>query len=193
MESRKLPFGYQMRKGQIEAHPTETETLQWIFQRYVSGSSYKEITALLQARGVPYVKGKCWNKNMVARILADRRYIGIDSYPRLVDEKLFQSVRDTLSSRRLPIQKGRGCTAVQWLAICGTCGERVLRDSRQHGKERWQCPKCKSISTQATDKKLESETKDVLNKLIANPNIVECLDSEASEMKETIQDAEDAF
>lgn len=187
MASRKLPFGYQIRQGQIEAHPAELETLRWIYHRYVEGSSYKEIAALLQERGAVYVPGKCWNKNMVARILADRRYVGADGYPRLIDEKLFRSVDDTLSSRASPIQKSPACTAVQWLAVCGTCGERVLRDSRQHGKERWQCPKCKSISTQATDEKLVAETRTVLNRLIADPDAVTCLDCGMDEGKASIQ------
>lgn len=193
MASRKLPFGYQIRQGQIEAHPVELETLRWIFHRYVEGSSYKEIAALLQEQGVAYVPGKCWNKNMVARILADRRYVGADGYPGLIDEKLFRSVGDTLSSRASPIQKNPGCTAVQWLAVCGTCGERVLRDSRQHGKERWQCPKCKSISTQATDEKLVSETWAALNRLIADPDTVTCLDSDMAEGKDSIQREENEF
>lgn len=98
-----------------------------------------------------------------------------------------------MSSRASPIQKSPACTAVQWLAVCGTCGERVLRDSRQHGKERWQCPKCKSITTQATDEKLVAETSDMLNQLIAHPDIVEWLDTETSEAEDTIQSAEDAF
>ena len=193
MASRKLPFGYQIQQGRIEVHPGELETLQWIFCRYVEGSSYKKIAVLLQERGVSYVPGKPWNKNMVARILADERYIGTDGYPKLIDEKLFRSVGDTLSSRASPIQKSPACTAVQWLAVCGTCGERVLRDSRQHGKERWQCPKCKSITTQATDEKLVAETSDMLNQLIAHPDIVEWLDTETSEAEDTIQSAEDAF
>lgn len=123
MASRKLPFGYQIQQGRIEVHPGELETLQWIFCRYVEGSSYKKIAVLLQERGVSYVLGKPWNKNMVARILADERYIGTDGYPKLIDEKLFRSVGDTLSSRASPIQKSPACTAVQWLAVCGTCGK----------------------------------------------------------------------
>lgn len=193
MASRKLPFGYQIRQGQIEAHPVELETLRWIFHRYVDGSSYKEIAVLLQEQGAAYVPGKCWNKNMVARILADRRYVGADGYPRLIDEKLFRSVGDALSSRASPVQKKPECTAVQWLAVCGTCGERALRDSRQHGKERWQCPKCKSISTLATDEKLVAETRAVLNRLIADPDTVTCLDCEMDEGKDSAQREENEF
>lgn len=193
MVSRKLPFGYQIQQGRIEVHPAELETLQWIFHRYVEGNSYKKIAALLQERGVPYVPGKPWNKNMVARILSDQRYIGADGYPRLIDEELFRAVGGTLSNRASPVKKSPECAAVQWFAVCGTCGEKVLRDSRQHGKERWQCPKCKSITTQATDEKLVAETSDMLNRLIAHPDVVEWLDTGTSEAEDTIQSAEDAF
>jgi len=193
MANRKLPFGYQMENGQIEPHPGEAKTVQWIFQHYAAGASYSKITNSLQTRGIPYMAGKCWNKNMVARILEDRRYTGTDGYPRLIDLALFQSVRASVPSKVVPIKKNAECAAVQWLAVCGTCGAKVLRDPNQHGKERWQCPKCKSISTKTTDKSLTAATGSALNRLVADPCLIMYPDANSQEVADSVRQAESDF
>lgn len=76
--NRKQPFGYRMEFGEYTLHPAEAETVRWIYQTYLAGASYQELVEALQERGVAYDEGKLWNKNMVARILEDKRYIGTD-------------------------------------------------------------------------------------------------------------------
>lgn len=69
MGNRKLPFGYQMRFGDVIPHPDEAEAVQKIYQNYLAGASFRQIAEGLQAQGIPYDGAKPWNKNMVARIL----------------------------------------------------------------------------------------------------------------------------
>jgi hypothetical protein len=192
MAYRKLPFGYQMRQGKIEEHPAEAETLRWIFQYYLAGNSYQKVMDELLRQDVPYLLGRPWNKNMVARVLADRRYAGADGYPQLIDPARFQAVQKTVPCRTAPLKRDEERAAMQWFAICAVCGERVLRDSKQHGRERWQCPQCKAISTKATDRKLIAGTKELLDGLIQAPDIVSCAGRESEESC-SIQRAEDAF
>ena len=61
--------------------PQEAETVQSIYQKYLAGASFNQLTEQLQTEEIPYDADKPWNKNMVARILEDDRYIGGEKLP----------------------------------------------------------------------------------------------------------------
>lgn len=94
MGNRKLPFGYQMRFGDVIPHPDEAEAVQKIYQNYLTGASFRQIAEGLQAQGIPYDEDKPWNKNMVARILENERYTGIDPFPVLIPAELFRAMQN---------------------------------------------------------------------------------------------------
>ena len=117
MGNRKLPFGYQMRMGEIVRNEPEAKAVQDIFLRYTLGASLKEIAEQMNKIGPTYDEGKSWNKNMVARILENAKYTGTDSYPKLVDIKLFERAAEKRQTKqrlpeRTPAQKAlrRVCT-----------------------------------------------------------------------------------
>ena len=117
MGNRKLPFGYQMRMGEIVRNEPETKAVQDIFLQYTFGASLKEIAEQMSKTGPAYDEGKSWNKNMIARILENPKYTGADSYPKLVDIKLFESAAEKRQTKqrlpeRTPAQKAlrRICT-----------------------------------------------------------------------------------
>lgn len=91
--NRKLPFGYRIVCGEVVPHESEVETVRWIYDTYLTGAPYSTLVGALQERGVSYDVGKAWNKNMVARILEDRRYIGERDYPVILEKKLFEAVQ----------------------------------------------------------------------------------------------------
>ena len=103
MGNRKLPFGYQMRMGEIIRNEPETKAVQDIFLQYTFGASLKEIAEQMSRTGPAYDEGKSWNKNMIARILENPKYTGADSYPKLVDIKLFEAAAEKRQTKqRLP-------------------------------------------------------------------------------------------
>ena len=103
MGNRKLPFGYQMRMGEIIRNEPEAKAVQDIFLQYTLGASLKEIAEQMGKNGPTYDEGKSWNKNMIARILENTKYTGADSYPRLVDIKLFEAAAEKRQTKqRLP-------------------------------------------------------------------------------------------
>ena len=103
MGNRKLPFGYQMRMGEIVRNEPEAKAVQDIFLQYTLGASLKEIAEQMNKIGPTYDVGKSWNKNMVARILENPKYTGTDSYPKLVDIKLFEAASAKRQTKqRLP-------------------------------------------------------------------------------------------
>ena len=103
MGNRKLPFGYQMRMGEIVRNEPEAKAVQDIFLQYTLGASLKEIAEQMSKTGPTYDEGKSWNKNMIARILENAKYTGADSYPKLVDIKLFEAAAEKRQTKqRLP-------------------------------------------------------------------------------------------
>lgn len=103
--NRKLPFGYRMELGKIVVHPKEAEMVTYIFQRYILGASYKELVEHLREQDVPYDAGKLWNKNMVARILENRKYTGKPGWPLIVDMDTFEYANEKRSSKVSPPQQ----------------------------------------------------------------------------------------
>ena len=68
---RKLPFGYKMESGRIAVDTAESHWVTHLFSRYNMGVSVQELANFMNDTAVRYDPNKPWNKNMVARILAD--------------------------------------------------------------------------------------------------------------------------
>ena len=103
MGNRKLPFGYQMRMGEIIRNEPEAKAVQDIFLQYTLGASLKAIAEHMSKTGPTYDEGKSWNKNMVTRILENAKYTSADGYPKLVDIKLFEAASTKRQTKqRLP-------------------------------------------------------------------------------------------
>lgn len=101
MGKRKLPFGYRLDNGDVIIQNIEADCVRWIFTAYLQGASLKEISeALNERQRIRYASEKPWNKNMVARILQDRRYSGDALYPEIISEGLYQSVQRRRTARQ---------------------------------------------------------------------------------------------
>ena len=92
--NRKRPFGYKMELGEIAPQPQEAETVRSIYLQYLAGVSFKQLAEQLQTEDVPYDEDKSWNKNMVARILEDDRYIGEKEFPALIPTEQFHAAQE---------------------------------------------------------------------------------------------------
>jgi hypothetical protein len=91
-----------MEFGEIVIHPLEAVTVQNIFQQYISGESYKSLVDRLREQDVPYDQGKLWNKNMVARILADRRYTGDNGWPVIISVEQYDRANEKRTAKVTP-------------------------------------------------------------------------------------------
>ena len=94
MGKRKQPFGYKMKLGEIVPQPQEAEAVRSIYLQYLAGASFKQLAEQLQTEDVPYDEDKSWNKNMVARILEDDRYIGEKEFPALIPTEQFHAAQE---------------------------------------------------------------------------------------------------
>ena len=97
---RKMVFGYRMELGDIVPSPNEAETVRYIYTRYLAGASFQCLANELNQKVLPYHTGKSWNKNMVARILEDDRYIGEKEFPALIPTKQFHAAQERRKEMR---------------------------------------------------------------------------------------------
>lgn len=100
MGNRKQPFGYKMEFGEIVLQPQEAETVRSIYLQYLAGASFKQLAEQLQTEDVPYDVDKPWNKNMVARVLEDERYIGERNFPALIPTEQFHAAQERRKEMR---------------------------------------------------------------------------------------------
>lgn len=76
-----------MVNGKYALNVPEAEAVRKIFSDYIGGKSLKTIAAEMT---VPYIIGKSgWNKNMVCRVLENRKYIGENGYPQIITSEDF--------------------------------------------------------------------------------------------------------
>ena len=83
-----------MELGDIVPSPNEADTVRYIYTRYLAGASFQCLANELNQKALPYHTGKSWNKNMVARILEDDRYIGEKEFPALIPTEQFHAAQE---------------------------------------------------------------------------------------------------
>ena len=97
--NRTQPFGYRMEQGEVVIDPYESRWAAYIYEQYIQGASFKNLSDTLGGTGIHYDVDKPWNKNMVARILQDRRYTGEGIYPQIIDDLTFNRVDQKRSKK----------------------------------------------------------------------------------------------
>ena len=99
MSIRRQPFGYQICGGRISVNSSEADIVKYIFRAYIGGASFNDIKSSLLNQPVAYDVDKAWNKNMIARILGDRRYVGTDVYPQILLCEDFEAAESIRTSK----------------------------------------------------------------------------------------------
>lgn len=97
LKNRNIPFGYCVINGKYALNVSESETVKKIFSDYISGKSLKTIAVEMQ---IPYNANKAaWNKNMVSRVLENKKYIGENGYPQIVTQHEFKQAAQIKAER----------------------------------------------------------------------------------------------
>lgn len=84
------PFGYDIVRGRATINEKEAEQVRTIFASYLLGQSIV---------GAAKIAGLDLFHTSVRRILTNRRYLGNDFYPQIIDEETFQAVEAELERR----------------------------------------------------------------------------------------------
>lgn len=142
MGNRKQPFGYRVVMGEIVLHPQEAKLVEHIFRQYLSGATFNALVLELRKQPVPYIEEKSWNKNMVARILEDKRYTGECGYPAIIQQCELERVLEKRRCKQGQAQK--------------TEAQKMLR----------------RLSGHTATERMEQKVLNCLNRLIQNPSYI---------------------
>ncbi len=190
MKNRRFPYGYEMQNGVIQVCKKESDVLINIFEKYIQGCNLKEIADSLTSKKIEYLPDEySWNKSRIKRMIEDKRYVGDEKYPRIINNDIFNEANKIKQSRRTT--KNYVVTAenkpVVYLARCAECGAPLfhMTDTRYTESESWQCKSknCKFRIKLRIDE-LQSYITDILNKVISNQELIkyskEEIESESS-------------
>ena len=168
-KNRIILFGYQMINGEITTKPDEVLALLTIFSDYLAGLSLNQIAGKQE---VPYCEGVKWNENNVRRILENRKYLGEDGYPQLIDEATYQAVQEQCKAKATSLcEISSDLKTIRKLSFCKECGHRLFRSGGNCRSEKWNCHsnECSRFLFRMTDQMLISGILTVLNTVISNP------------------------
>lgn len=170
MPIRKQPFGYEMRQGEIVIQADEASLIQQIFAWYLNGESYNQLTHHLNAQPIPYRQSEpSWNKNMVARILRNEKYIGTSIYPQIVDQEIFHKVQKRAPEKSILDEKAKQIRFLQKKVVCAACGNVMSKNRRDN----WSCPKCGISSVKMSDTTFLEAIRVLLYELVEAPESIE--------------------
>lgn len=178
MKNRNIPFGYRYENGAVVIHPDEAEILKSIFDAYLGGDSLLTIAKRLNGNGIEYAPGVIgWNKARLMRMIEDKRYIGTEMIPQLIDSDTLNTAKTMKTARNMQKQTDRaqGIFHLRVPVICPVCGTEMRRryDSRCKCHTRWRCknPECREMII-ISDEDLLGQITDKLNTVICNPNMI---------------------
>lgn len=128
-----IPLGFRVgSEKQLEIDPDGAQIVRKIFDMYNTGYSYTDIINALNAMGLRTSKGNPYNKNSIARILVNRKYIGeyivqgidaVSECPAIIERSVFMEAQNKLAnaSKKRKKRENHVCLLTSKLK-CGTCG-----------------------------------------------------------------------
>lgn len=141
MANRMISYGYGVNDGRIVIIEKEADVVRQIFNDYCSGKILKDIAQELSDNQVEFYNGSCkWNKNIIARIIENRKYIGEKNYPAIVTLELFDRANAVKSEKgNKKIEQTAEIDHLKNIVFCATCGRKLRRISKWKTREKWVC------------------------------------------------------
>lgn len=178
MKNRNIPYGYCYKNGTVIIQPSESQILREIFQEYLQGHSLLKIAEQLNIKKVEYMPSVIgWNKARIMRIIEDKRYLGTDVFPAIIDAETYEKMQRLKSGKNTQKEIDRSADIFQLNVpvICPNCGCEMHRrnDCRRKVAQRWICrnEECKT-TIEITDNDLLQCITEALNIAINHPNII---------------------
>lgn len=176
-KNRTIPFGYCMKNGKIIVDFAESKAVIEIFVEYLNGSSLMQIAKLMESKKIRYTAdSEHWNKNMVKRIIENKKYLGNDKYPQIISEIFFTQANEKRVKKATSISViSEDLQEIRNRAYCAECGHRLSIIGGNCRHEKWDCrnPDCYKFEYQLTDQMIIGAVLTVLNTAIANPSLIE--------------------
>lgn len=180
MANRYIPFGYEIADGEIRIIEREAKVVKNIFSLYVQGESLKNIQERLNIVGISYASdGRDWDKNMVKRILDNKKYIGDKEYPVIIPLETFKLAKNCKEDKvpKLDEKTKERLDAYHNKARCGICEGGMIRRHSCSGEKRrvfWKCgnPDCEGHKHMLNQNRLDTMMAKLLNDIAADTEII---------------------
>ena len=131
-------YGYQFIDGMLQTDEEQSRMVQEIFRVYNSGVPVSRLK--------DYIEGLKINRVKLSDMLSDKRYLGNEAFPQIINPELFEAVQQRKKERRKAIGKEQPYiyNKEQFLLgnkmKCGECGSAY--HCYKHGElRRWDCSK----------------------------------------------------
>lgn len=136
-----ITYGYCLVDGDMRMDSGQSEAVHLIFDAYDGGESIKKIVGMLKDRKAPTTRGKpSWTPVLIRKILRNKDYLGVEPYPRMIEEEQFERVQKCLKRSRDLWNQRHSSGSIQRTSmytgrlICSSCGG-VYSIYKQSGKE----------------------------------------------------------
>lgn len=171
MAFRAISFGYKLELGKLIIFEEEARIVKQIFKDYLGGKVLAQIATGLKESKIEYAPG-CydWNKNRVSRLIENRKYIGANGYPVLIEEADFEQANLQKSNKgkhkkNLP----KETEFIRSITYCPFCGSHLYRRS---DTEQWKCRKECLKGIKLTDTLIFDGIKQVIAKCYQNQDLL---------------------
>ena len=124
-----ITYGYRLVDGDMRLDSGQSEAVQLIFDAYDGGESIKKIVRMLKDRKAPTTRGKpSWSPALIRKILRNKDYLGVEPYPRMIEDEQFKRVQEHLKRSRDFWNQRHSSGSIQRPSmytgrlICSSCG-----------------------------------------------------------------------
>ena len=124
-----ITYGYRLVDGDMRLDSGQSEAVHLIFDAYDGGASIKKIAGMLKDKKVPSTRGKpSWTPALIRKILRNKDYLGVEPYPRMIEDEQFKRVQEHLKrsrdlwNQRHPTGSIQRTSMYTARLICSSCG-----------------------------------------------------------------------
>ena len=124
-----ITYGYRLVDGYMRMNPEQSEAVHLIFDAYDGGESIKRIVGMLKDRKTPTTHGRpSWSPALIRKILRNKDYLGVEPYPRMIEDEQFERVQKCLKRSRDLWNQRHSSSSIQRTSmytgrlICSSCG-----------------------------------------------------------------------
>lgn len=168
---RNCPFGYQMQNGVYIVVPEEKILIQDLFMGYLNGASLNQLSDMAEQTGLKFRENATsWNKNMVSRILDNKRYWDGEKYPPILTQDIAKRVSDLKKSKASPKSE---IPFIRKRMTCPYCGDVLQRNGKKSPRIYWDCKGCQNRFGPIPDNELLQMVTEKLLAVCRNPQMTE--------------------
>ena len=124
-----ITYGYCLVDGDMRMDSGQSEAVHLIFDAYDGGESIKKIVGMLKDRKTPTTHGRpSWSPALIRKILRNKDYLGVEPYPRMIEDEQFKRVQEHLKrsrdlwNQRHPTGSIQRTSMYTGRLICSSCG-----------------------------------------------------------------------